>query len=83
MAIPTEGGYLVLSIYRVGLRHAWLLLAEVESLELLAARGLHLEQRIEPLRGLAKLANSGKFLQIFGGLVLGCTKTKFCKKICV
>ena len=24
-----------------------------------------------------------KFLQIFGGLVLGCIKTKFCKKICV
>ena len=23
------------------------------------------------------------FLQIFGGLVLGCIKTKFCKKICV
>ena len=24
-----------------------------------------------------------KFLQIFGGLVLGCIKTNFCKKICV
>ena len=24
-----------------------------------------------------------KFLQIFGGLVLGCIETKFCKKICV
>ena len=24
-----------------------------------------------------------KILQIFGGLVLGCIKTKFCKKICV
>ena len=24
-----------------------------------------------------------KFFQIFGGLVLGCIKTKFCKKICV
>ena len=33
--------------------------------------------------GLAKLANFGKILQIFGGLVLGCIKTKFCKKICV
>ena len=29
--------------------------------------------------GAAKLV----FLQIFGGLVLGCIKTKFCKKICV
>ena len=29
---------------------------------------------------LANLANF-KFLQIFGGLVLGCIKTKFCKKI--
>ena len=25
----------------------------------------------------------GRLLQIFGGLVLGCIKTKFCKKICV
>ena len=24
-----------------------------------------------------------KILQIFGGLILGCIKTKFCKKICV
>merc|ERR1711965_1053621 len=24
-----------------------------------------------------------KILQIFGGLVLGCIKTKFCKKVCV
>ena len=24
-----------------------------------------------------------KILQIFGGFVLGCIKTKFCKKICV
>ena len=34
----------------------------------------------------AKLANFAKFckiLQIFSGLVLGCIKTKFCKKICV
>ena len=36
--------------------------------------------------GLAKIARSSffcKILQIFGGLVLGCIKTKFCKKICV
>ena len=25
----------------------------------------------------------GKILQIFGGIVLGCIKTKFCNKICV
>ena len=25
----------------------------------------------------------GKILQFFGGFVLGCIKTKFCKKICV
>ena len=30
-----------------------------------------------------KLNNCGKILQIFGGLVLGCIKTKFCNKICV
>ena len=30
-----------------------------------------------------KLINNQLFLQIFGGLVLGCIKTKFCKKICV
>ena len=34
--------------------------------------------------GSAKLANFAKLiLQMFGGLVLGCIKTKFCKKICV
>ena len=35
--------------------------------------------------GLAQLAKFAKFkiLQIFGGLVLGCIKTNFCKKICV
>ena len=32
---------------------------------------------------LGKIAKFCKILQIFGGLVLGCTKTKFCKKICV
>ena len=30
-----------------------------------------------------RVSKIGKFLQIFGGLVLGCIKTKFCKKICV
>ena len=33
--------------------------------------------------GLAKFGKISKLLQIFGGLVLGCIKTKFCKKICV
>ena len=36
--------------------------------------------------GISKISKIGKFakmLQIFGGLVLGCIKTKFCKKICV
>ena len=28
-------------------------------------------------------SKSSFFLQFFGGLVLGCIKTKFCKKICV
>ena len=31
----------------------------------------------------SKIGKIRKFLQIFGGLVLGCIKTKFCKKICV
>ena len=30
-----------------------------------------------------KIGKFCKFLQIFGGLVLGCIKTKFCKKTCV
>ena len=30
-----------------------------------------------------RVSKIGKFLQIFSGLVLGCIKTKFCKKICV
>ena len=35
------------------------------------------------LKGRAKFGKISKLLQIFGGLVLGCIKTKFCKKICV
>ena len=35
------------------------------------------------LAKLGKLAMFYKILQIFSGLVLGCIKTKFCKKICV
>ena len=31
----------------------------------------------------SKISKIGKILQIFSGLVLGCIKTKFCKKICV
>ena len=31
----------------------------------------------------SKIGKISKILQIFGGLVLGCIKTKFCKKICV
>ena len=32
---------------------------------------------------LSKIGKISKILQIFGGLVLGCIKMKFCKKICV
>ena len=42
--------------------------------------------RIAKLATLAKFENCQffcKILQIFGGLFLGCIKTKFCKKICV
>ena len=31
----------------------------------------------------SKIGKISRILQIFGGLVLGCSKTKFCKKICV
>ena len=52
------------------------------------ARGLsttvRLGVRVSKISKLANFAISvGKILQIFGGLVLGCIKTKFCKKICV
>ena len=33
--------------------------------------------------GVSKIGKISNILQIFGGLVLGCIKTKFCKKICV
>ena len=33
--------------------------------------------------GVSKIGKFYKILQIFSGLVLGCIKTKFCKKICV
>ena len=42
---------------------------------------LALEVRISKISKI--LAEFRNFLQIFGGLVLGCIKTKFCKKICV
>ena len=31
----------------------------------------------------SKIGKISNILQIFGGLALGCIKTKFCKKICV
>ena len=34
-------------------------------------------------RSVREIGTLSKILQIFGGLVLGCIKTKFCKKICV
>ena len=52
------------------------------------ARVLRLRLEVEgvPVRGgrdLGKIRKISKILQFFGGLVLGCIKTKFCKKICV
>ena len=48
----------------------------------------HSPDDLEKLKAAGLAANfcnffGTKFLQIFGGLVLGCVKTKFCKKICV
>ena len=41
--------------------------------------------RDEQVRGVrvSKIRKFCKMLQIVGGLVLGCMKTKFCKKICI
>ena len=39
--------------------------------------------RIRPPGGEGQNWQIWKIMQIFGGLVLGCIKTKFCKKICV
>ena len=33
--------------------------------------------------GVSKIGKISEILQIFGGLVLGSIKTKYCKKICV
>ena len=51
-------------------------------------RGLQVKEDPKECPPIGKIASSkiGKIsniLQIFGGLVLGCIKTKFCKKICV
>ena len=35
------------------------------------------------VRSISKIGEISKILQIFGGLVLGCIKTRFCKRICV
>ena len=43
-------------------------------------------RRAPPMVGLtrgSKISKTGKILQNFGGLVLGCTKMRFYKKICV
>ena len=40
-------------------------------------------RRLRDALGSAKLANFANFCKFFSGLVLGCIKTKFCKKICV
>ena len=40
-------------------------------------------QRREPGLSLPAKMHFSRILQIFGGLVLGCIKTKFCNKICV
>ena len=44
-----------------------------------------LRVRVSNIGKISKILRSTPFkiLQIFGGLVLGCIKTKFCKKICV
>ena len=48
---------------------------------------LHVDLRVPPDHCLPPGSIIGNFfckiLQFFGGLVLGCIKTKFCKKICV
>ena len=38
-------------------------------------------EKVSALLRVSKIGKINKFLQIFGGLVLGCIKTKFCKKI--
>ena len=64
----------------------WLLPKSVDSLlmlEVLFTRNLS-GTYCARVRGRGgKIGKFENFLQIFGGLVLGCTKTKFCKKICV
>ena len=41
------------------------------------------EECLSQIWGPFAVSKISKILQIFGGLVLGCIKTKFCKKICV
>ena len=44
---------------------------------------LAFEDAVEEIAVSKSKMHFSKILQIFGGLVLGCIKTKFCKKICV
>ena len=53
--------------------------AALEDPEDLSGFGL----RVSKISKIGKLIFTKLFLQIFGALVLGCIKTKFCKKICV
>ena len=52
--------------------------SEVEGARLAVLRR---EEVLQPM--FSKISKICNFFQFFGGLVLGCTKTKFCKKICV
>ena len=42
-----------------------------------------LERGVQKLEKVSKIRKISKFCKFFGGLVLGCIKTKFCKKIFV
>ena len=91
--IFTQNMYRILAEKRIsrGLRVAHVAACDVQDPQLpVPAAQCALDLRRAPVRvrgfGLAEVAKLGKFckyLQIFGGLVLGCIKTRFGKKICV
>ena len=75
-----EMNVFLLAVFRVVLTPAVAGIMRAQGVEVDSAEDL---AAVRLLVRVSKIGKISKFLQIFGGLVLGCIKTKFCKKICV
>ena len=72
----------LLSVFRVVLTPAVAGIMRAQGVEVDSAEDLAAVRLLVRVSKIGKIIIS-KILQIFGGLVLGCIKTKLCRKICV